>query len=313
MAPPDSGKDKRTREEPLDEIARLQARLRQSQEELERHVAELQDTRDRYEAQGEELVATCEDLAAARDKAVYANHHKSQFLAYMSHEIRTPLNAILGFSEVIRDEVLGPVTPEKYREYAGDIHTSGDHLLELINDILDLSKIEAGKLEIEEAEIDVAASVEASLRFVRERANKAGLSLKTETPPGLLALHADVRMVKQMLINLLTNAVKFTPSGGEITVAAVRGGSGGLELSVRDTGAGIAPEDLSKVMKAYGQAGKTRSRGFEGTGLGLQLVKKMIELHGGSVELQSELGAGTTFTLRFPPERLLDGPAKAVA
>jgi len=281
--------------------------LRRNEDQLQAHLLELQDTRDQFEAQGIELVGLCEDLAKARDAAVLANHAKSQFLAHMSHEIRTPLNAILGFSEIVGDELLGPVSPPKYREYAQDIHTSGRHLLELINDILDLAKIEAGKLEIHDGDVDVAHAVESSLRFVKERAANAGIALKTEIAADLPVLRADERMAKQMLINLLTNAVKFTRKGGEVTVLAALDGHGALRLSVRDTGVGIAAADIPKIMESFGQADNTRAGVTEGTGLGLPLVKAMIEMHGGTLELDSEFDVGTTVTICFPPERIAEG------
>jgi PAS domain S-box-containing protein len=287
--------------------------MQQKEAELTRRLLELQDTRNQFEAQAAELVTVCEDVAATRDAAIYANHAKSQFLAHMSHEIRTPLNAILGFSEIIGDELLGPVTPPKYREYAGDIHESGAHLLELINDILDLAKIEAGKLEIQDGEVDVRHAIDASLRFVKERANNAGVALKTGIDAGLPMLRADERMVKQMLINLLTNAVKFTPNGGEVAVLAALDRLGTLRLSVRDTGVGIAAEDIPKVLESFGQADNSRAGVTEGTGLGLPLVKSMIEMHGGTLEIESELDAGTTATICFPSDRLVHCKTKKVA
>ena len=287
--------------------------MRQTEEDLHAQLLELQDTRDQFEAQGAELVNLCEDLAATRDAAIYANHAKSQFLAHMSHEIRTPLNAILGFSEIIGGELLGPITPPKYREYAGDIHDSGVHLLELINDILDLAKIEAGKLELQDGEVDVPHAVDASLRFVKERAHNAGIGLKTEIDADLPVLRADERMTKQMLINLLTNAVKFTPNGGKVIVLATLDRLGALRLSVRDNVVGIATEDIPKVLECFGQAGTSRARVGEGTGLGLPLVKSMIEMHGGTLEIASEVGAGTTVTICFPSDRLTRSQAKKVA
>ena len=287
--------------------------MRQSEEELHAQMIELKATRDQFEAQGVELVDLCEDLARTRDAAIYANHAKSQFLAHMSHEIRTPLNAVLGFSEVIGDEILGPVTPPKYREYAKDIHDSGAHLLELINDILDLAKIEAGKLEIQDGEVDVPDAVEASLRFVKERANNAGVVLKTEFDTGLPVLRADERMTKKMLINLLTNAVNFTPGGGKVSVRASLDRLGALRLSVRDTGVGIAAEDIPNVLESFGQADNSRAGVTKGTGLGLPLVKSMIEMHGGTLELESEVGAGTTATIRFPPDRIAGRGTRKVA
>jgi len=290
-----------------------EAAMQLKEAELTGRLLELQATRDQFEIQGAELVDLCEDLAATRDAAIYANHAKSQFLAHMSHEIRTPLNAILGFSEIIGNQLLGPVTPPKYSEYAGDIHESGAHLLELINDILDLAKIEAGKLEIQDGEVDVPRAVDASLRFVKERASHAGVALKTEIDADLPVLRADERMTKQMLINLLTNAVKFTRNGGEVAVNATLDRLGALRLSIRDTGVGISAEDIPKVLKSFGQADNSRAGVSEGTGLGLPLVKSMIEMHGGTLEIESELDAGTTATIRFPSDRLARIQASKVA
>jgi len=297
----------------VSERKKHEAAMRRTEEELQAQLLELRATRDQFEAQGAELVDLCEDLAATRDAAIYANHAKSEFLAHMSHEIRTPLNAILGFSEVIGSELLGPVTPPKYREYADDIHESGVHLLELINDILDLAKIEAGKLELQDGEVDVPHAVDASLRFVKERACGAGIALRTEIDAGLPVLRADARMTKQMLINLLTNAVKFTPNGGQVAVLATLDRFGALRLSVRDTGVGIAAEDIPRVLESFGQADNSRAGVREGTGLGLPLVKSMIEMHGGTLEIESEVDVGTTVTICFPSNRLAHGQAKNVA
>jgi signal transduction histidine kinase len=213
----------------------------------------------------------------------------------------------------MENEILGPMTSPKYREYAGDIHESGAHLLELINDILDLAKIEAGKLELQDGEVDVPHTIEASLRFVKERANNAGITLKTDIEIGLPILRADERMTKQMLINLLTNAVKFTANRGEVAVLANLDPHGGLRLSVRDTGAGIAAGDIPKVLESFGQADNSRAGVTEGTGLGLSLVKTMIEMHGGTLEIESEINAGTTVTINFPSDRFVNDRAERVA
>jgi signal transduction histidine kinase len=267
---------------------------------------------ERLERQSSKLAKLAARLARARDEANHANRAKSEFLAHMSHELRTPLNAINGFSEIIKDEMFGPVAP-RYRDYAADIHRSGMHLTALINDVLDLSKIEAGKLEIDETTIEPAAIVESCLRLVHDRAHKASLRLQTDLPRELPLLRADERLLKQMLLNLLTNAVKFTPEGGRVTVAAGGAADGGLVFAVRDTGIGIAAEDIPRALEPYGQVATARDRNPEGTGLGLPLVKKMIELHGGRLALDSTPGIGTTVALSFPKERVVaaDRPATA--
>jgi signal transduction histidine kinase len=254
----------------------------------------------------ERLKKRSRQLAKARDAANHANRAKSEFLAHMSHELRTPLNAINGFSEIIKDEMFGPVAP-RYREYATDIHRSGMHLTALINDVLDLSKIEAGKLEMEEENIEPAAVVESCLHLVRDRAHKASLRLLTDMPSELPTLKADERLVKQMLLNLLTNAIKFTPEGGRVVASVRLVDDGRLAFAVSDTGIGIAAEDLPKVLEPYGQVATARDRNPEGTGLGLPLVKKMVGLHGGTLSLDSAPGVGTTATLAFPSTRTIIG------
>jgi PAS domain S-box-containing protein len=242
-------------------------------------------------------------LISALDQAEQANRSKSDFLANMSHELRTPLNAILGFSQMIRDRSLGDNAEERYREYAGDIYHSGDHLLALIGDILDLSKIEAGKARINETEFDIERVINASVLLMQVRAEQAGLSLNVtlNTPP--LTLLADERMVKQMLLNLLTNAVKFTSAGGQVEVATQMLEDGRLAITVSDTGIGIASEDIPKTLSLFGQVGDVLTRVEEGTGLGLPLVASQAELHGGKLEIESEPNVGTQVTIWFPAHR----------
>jgi signal transduction histidine kinase/signal transduction protein with GAF and PtsI domain len=227
-----------------------------------------------------------------------ANKHKSDFLANMSHELRTPLNAIIGFSEVLSDRMFGEVN-EKQAEYLKDIHESGRHLLSLINDILDLSKIEAGRMELELSSFDLPGAVSNAMTLVRERAQRHGIQLGLDMDPRLGELQADERKVKQILLNLLSNAVKFTPDGGKVDVCT-RKTDGKIEIAVRDTGIGIAPEDYAAVFEEFKQVGRDYTRKAEGTGLGLALTKRLVELHGGEISLESEPGKGSTFTVKLP-------------
>ena len=242
-------------------------------------------------------------VAQASDRA------KSEFLANMSHELRTPLNAILGFSEIMKDEMLGPLGTAQYREYIQDIHESGAYLLDVINDILDISKVETGNLEISEGDVDLDDVVKKSIRLVQERARDAGVALKIEHKGELPGLFGDERLLKQCLVNLLSNAVKFTPEGGKIAVHIRQPKRGGLCLAVSDTGIGISEEDFDRVLSPFGQVESAYSGTYEGTGLGLPITKALIELHGGSLTLESEIGAGTTVSLNFPKERILEPSA----
>jgi signal transduction histidine kinase len=227
-----------------------------------------------------------------------ANQHKSEFLANMSHELRTPLNAVIGFSEVLQQGMVGELN-DKQGEYIKYIHTSGSHLLSLINDILDLSKVEAGRMELELANFNVPLAIDNALTLIRERANNHGLTLESAIDAAIADVHADERKFKQVMLNLLSNAVKFTPDGGKITVAA-RLVHDTLEVSVSDTGVGIAPEDCEAVFDEFRQVGRHAQGKAEGTGLGLALTKKFIELHGGRIWLTSTLGQGTTFSFTLP-------------
>jgi signal transduction histidine kinase len=257
---------------------------------------------DTYVDITEELAAE-RDLRIAKEQAELASRAKSEFLANMSHELRTPLNAIIGFSEVIHDGIFGPVGNPKYMEYIADIHTSGEHLRELINDILDLSKIEAGKLELHEEVVDVTEVIDSCVSLVSERARDAALVLERRVPERPCGLWADKRNLKQVLLNLLSNAVKFTPFGGRVLVAAGIGPDRYFEIAVSDSGIGIAADDIPKVLEPFQQVDSALSRRYEGTGLGLTLSKAMVEKNGGTLEIESAVGAGTTVKVRFPPER----------
>jgi len=228
-----------------------------------------------------------------------ASRHKSEFLANMSHELRKPLNAIIGFSEVLSERMFGDIN-EKQAEYLADILEAGRHLLSLINDVLDLSKIEAGRMEIEASEFDLPRAVENTLSLIRERAHRRAIALTCEMDDAVGAIRADERKVKQVLLNLLSNALKFTPEGGRIAVRARRV-DGAVEVSVADTGVGIAPEDQAAVFEEFRQVGAA-SRKIEGTGLGLAISRKFMELHGGSLALESAVGTGSTFTFSLPLE-----------
>jgi signal transduction histidine kinase len=222
-----------------------------------------------------------------------ASQHKSEFLANMSHELRTPLNAIIGFSEVLLERMFGDLN-EKQAEYQQDILSSGQHLLSLINDILDLSKVEAGQLELEVSRFSLRAALENGLTIVKERASRHGIGLSLEVEPGLDRIEADERKVKQIVFNLLSNAVKFTPDGGKVDVSA-RLTEGEVVIAVRDTGIGIAADDLPRVFDEFRQVGQGDARA-EGTGLGLALAKRFVELHSGRIWVESEPGQGSTFT-----------------
>jgi signal transduction histidine kinase len=227
-----------------------------------------------------------------------ASRHKSEFLANMSHELRTPLNAVIGFSEVLIQRMFGALN-DKQDEYLKDIYASGQHLLSLINDILDLSKIEAGRIELAPTPFHLPSALENAVILVRERAARHGIALELDVDPGLGELVGDERKVKQVLLNLLSNAVKFTPEGGRISLKASRR-DGAVEVSVTDTGIGIAPEDQAAIFEEFRQVGNDETRKQEGTGLGLTLAKKFVELHGGRIWVQSELGRGSTFTFTLP-------------
>lgn len=245
-----------------------------------------------------------EELIKSKEAAEFANRTKTEFLANMSHELRTPLNAIIGFSEVIKDEMFGPVGQKKYADYAKDIHSSGRHLLDLINDILDLSKLEAGKLELHESEVAVQTVVEQCLTLLRHRAEKSRVRLSSDIEPRLPRLRCDERALKQVLLNFLSNAIKFTPVGGEVTLRVCRVASG-VAISVKDTGIGMSKTEIAVALSAFGQVDSKLARRHQGTGLGLPIAKSLIELHDGTLTVESTPNAGTTMTATFPMSRIV--------
>ena len=260
-------------------------------DELEALAGQFNDMTAELRRSYAELEQKVEDRTA---QLAVANRHKSEFLANMSHELRTPLNAIIGFSEALRERMFGELN-EKQLEYLNDIHASGRHLLSLINDILDLSKIEAGRMELDVQSFAAPAALEGAMSLVREGAQRKRIALTLEVDPALGEMRADERKFKQILLNLLSNAVKFTPEGGRIAVGARVNGTG-LEFAVSDNGIGISPEDQQAVFEEFRQVGPRA----EGTGLGLALTRKFVELHGGTIGVQSERGQGATFTFTLP-------------
>jgi signal transduction histidine kinase len=278
--------------------------------EARRRERDIETARIRLERQAIEVSAAARKLDAARIEAERAraaadaaNAAKSLFLANMSHELRTPLNAILGFSEVTRDALFGPLDA-RYREYARDVHASGQYLLRLINDVLDTSKIEVGRMELSDEPIDIAEIIRECQRLVLDKAHDRGVALTAHVPTTLPFLRGDRLRIKQILLNLLSNAVKFTRTGGQVRISVTLPAKGGLEIAVADSGIGMRPEDIPVALEPFRQVDNSFTRRYEGTGLGLPLAKTLTELHGGRLTLESEIDKGTTARVWLPPDRL---------
>lgn len=262
-----------------------------------------------YRTEKDALIAELEEQKSvsdeARRRAEAANMAKSRFLATMSHELRTPLNAILGFSEVMKEEMFGPMNNPQYREYAGNIHESGTHLLHLINEILDLTRIESGRYELHEAPLRLADITDECHRLLKLRADGKGIEVIEETEPDLPLVWADLKALRQVCLNLMSNALKFTPKGGRIVLSVGALPDGGQYLSVRDNGPGIPADEIPKVLQAFGQGTLAHRTAEGGAGLGLAIVQNLMELHGGALNLQSELRKGTDATVILPGYRVL--------
>jgi two-component system cell cycle sensor histidine kinase PleC len=279
--------------------------LKTKEESLRDSIRALRETRGQLERRTDELSELALNLEHARDEALSAARAKANFLANMSHELRTPLNAVIGFAELLAAGTSGPLTPQQ-SEYLEDIRGSGSHLLDVINDILDLSKADAGKIELEREDIHVADFLRSTARLMASTASSKSLDFTVDIAPEMakIGVNADRRRLRQVLLNLLSNAIKFTEPGGAVSLGAAVAEHGALELFVKDSGIGIAPDDMDKVFTPFEQADGSLARKYEGTGLGMALVKALIDLHQGKVTLQSGLGQGTCVTVSLPPARL---------
>ena len=271
------------------------------------------------DAQGELILVAIDSMrcgdghvAVLRPQTTQASRATDYFLAAASHEMRTPLNAILGFSEVMKDQLFGPLGSDQYKGYVEDIHSSGEHLLALINEVLDLSRIEAGKHELVEDAIDFVATVDACVRMLELRAQSRGLTVKTAFTQGMMRLWADERAVRQVTLNLLANAIKFTPQGSEISIKVGWTASGGQYLSVKDNGPGIPEGEIETVLSTFGRGSQAIKNADQGSGLGLPIVKSLVELHGGAFVLRSKLREGTEAIAMFPPSRVMSAIAPVV-
>jgi signal transduction histidine kinase len=252
-------------------------------------------------------------LASARDEAQQANSAKSMLLANVSHELRTPLNAIIGFSDLMRHEIYGPLGNPRYGEYAGDIQRSGQLLLSLINDLLDVTKLEAGRYDLTESECDLAALAKEAVGLIKMQAERGGVALGTAIDAALPLVFADERALRQVMLNLLSNAVKFTPSGGSVRIACARNADGEPTITVKDTGRGIPHEEMQNLFQPFARTADAKRASTPGTGLGLAIVKSLVELHQGAIALESRVGFGTTVTVTLPAARIVAQDARGVA
>jgi len=285
-------------EHEIGERRRAQEEIHKAREDLENRVE--QRTRQ-LTFEIAEHKNTERELINAKEKAVLANRAKSEFLATMSHELRTPLNAIIGFSQMMKDELFGPLKNDSYKGYATDIHASGEHLLGLIVDILDISAIETGQLEMLKEEVDLAKAATASIRLVYAQAKKGGVRLSSVIADDLPTLIAEERHIKQVLVNLLSNAVKFTPEGGSVTLDVRLDKGGAARFTITDTGIGMDETGIEIAFKPFSQVDSALSRKYEGSGLGLPLARGLVESLGGVLELESKPGVGTKVSVRLPP------------
>jgi len=263
-------------------------------------------SREKIQAHNEELqreiserIRIEKELISASEAAQAANRAKSEFLANMSHELRTPLNAVIGFSEAMLQEVFGPIRNQRYVNYVRDIGSAGRHLLAIINDILDLSKVEAGQDKLDAEDMDICEHVGSCLALLQGWAEKAEVNLKADLPDDPMVIRADARKFRQILLNLVSNAIKFTPAGGEVAIKTWRDQDRCCVVQVSDTGIGMSPGDIPKAMSIFGQVDSGLARQYEGTGLGLPLAKRFADLHGATLEVESGVGVGTTVTVRF--------------